>query len=238
MKTSNKILMVTGAAVLAFIIAVVIISRVMVGNIVTFEGEKDKMAVSDGEKVSNNPEVGTFTELKIVGAWEVRIEKGDDHSITVTAADSIMEKLRVESRGNTLNLNYPLHSSISSRGAKAVIRMPELERIESKGGTSIQFSGFTIDRLEVDLEGASNLKGEDSDIEDLFITAEGATNVDCGNCEIVNAHLDVEGAGSVKLRMNGGNLTGTVAGLANVVYIGTVKRETIKVDGLGSVKHR
>lgn len=238
MKTSNKILLGTGAALLVFIIAVVIISRVMVGNVVTWEKDGQEKTVSAGEKVSNNPEVDSFTELEIVGAWEVKVLRGEEHTITITAAESTMEKLVVENSGDTLKLSYPLHSSISSRGAKAEIVMPELERIESEGGTSIEFTGFTMDRLEVNLEGASNLKGIDSEIEDLFITAEGATNVDCGSCTIVNAHLDVEGAGSVKLHMDGGNLTGTVAGLANVVYTGTVDRQTVNVDGLGSVKHR
>ena len=97
-------------------------------------------------------------------------------------------------------------------------------------------SGFDLDSLELDVDGAANITARDGSIADLEIDSDGAATFNLSGVEVTNAEVEMDGASNLNIRMDGGDLTGVLRGLGDVTYSGEVSEERIRIDGLGRVR--
>ena len=113
--------------------------------------------------------------------------------------------------------------------------MPALVELEVAGSSRVTLSGFEGELLTIDAAGATQITGEDGRYGELELSVAGANDIQLAGFVFTDADVDLAGASSLTLTMDGGELTGGLAGAGKVEYFGTVSREAIDVAGFGSV---
>lgn len=178
-----------------------------------------------------------FTNLSADGGWRIRIAPGD-YRVTVRTSERLVDEIDVTVRGRTLRLDVrPGFRSVTGT-MEATVFMPSIERIEIDGGADVRLTEFQSDRLKLDVDGAATVVGVDVRVEVLEVNVDGAARIDFGESRVVNARVDLDGAASLSVAMAGGELVGTLAGVGSVAYSGEVSRESIDVEGLGTVRRK
>ena len=124
----------------------------------------------------------------------------------------------------------------SRRSLAADIVMPALEDVEARGAAMIEVSGFQGRRLEIDVEGAARLEGRDGRYDELALSAAGASDIDLRGIAVIDADVEIAGASRVTLTMDGGALSGSMAGAGRIEYYGAVTRESVRVAGAARVE--
>lgn len=177
-----------------------------------------------------------FTGIYTAGGWTVNVSAGEVHSVRVDGSEKALEQVEVFQRGDTLHLE--LKSGIRSVTGKltATVVVPDLERLEADGGVSINLTGFNLDSLEVEVDGAASLTARDGSIGDLSLDSAGAASFDFSRIKVKNAEVEMDGASDLDIWMDGGDLTGVLRGVGNVSFSGDVADESIRVEGLGRVR--
>lgn len=182
-----------------------------------------------------------FDRLHFDDLWYVEITGGDSFSIVVEADKALLDGITVDQRGNELFFScdsYLSSGSSDSGDIHAKIVMPDLERLEFTGMGQVRLNHFALDKLSIVNSGASNIDGSDVTIDSLDLTVNGAANAELFDMNVRNCRLDISGAASIKLNMDGGELTGKVSGAASVLYKGTVSDESVSMSGIGSLKRQ
>jgi hypothetical protein len=236
MKTSNKMLFIAACCLLALISVSVLALRLAFRGPL-FEGEKATRQISPAEHTSTQTYAFTdFDELDIDGSWQFIISQGDTYQLTVKGSAELIDALDINKTGKTLHLapRTPYPGS-SSAQLTAAISLPVLNLIRVGGASRIKLKDFTTDKLILNFAGAGQLQGANNRISQLVLDCSGAADVDLDQSTVNDAKLNISGAARIKLNMAGGMLTGTLSGLASVVYRGTVAGEKIATSGLAKV---
>jgi hypothetical protein len=198
-------------------------------------------AVIVGEQVVQAFELEGFHGVAIEGAWQVNLTRGDEWQVEVSHSEDLEDELNVHISGDQLVLDVTSSGGwrwwrrTNSR-LTAEIVMPELTEVEMAGASQLSLSGFEGALLVLEIAGANQLEGRDGRYDNLDLTAAGANEIDLSGVVVTDAQIDVAGASEVTLRMDGGDLEGSVAGAGGIDYYGTVAEERIKVAGISRVK--
>ena len=196
------------------------------------------------ERTTRTYEHTGFDGVSISGHWEVAIERGDAWRVAIDVPAEIVDRVRVERRGDELNLGYDGAGwSFGPFGRvpdspQAMITMPELTSIVLSGTSTLSFAGFEGDQLSLTSSGASEVRASSGRFDSLALTMSGAGNVDLDDVVVTNADIRVSGAGNLKLNMAGGRLTGQMSGAGNLDYRGTVSEQSVTTSGAVNVRRR
>ena len=179
-----------------------------------------------------------FDSIRAEGGWSITITHAEEFSVDVTASEKALGQVDVFQRGQTLHLELDSGIQSITGNLKATVALPDIERIETAGGVSVDISGFDLDSLEIDVEGAANIAARDGSIADLEIESDGAATFNFAGVQVRDANVDMDGASNLNILMSGGELTGVLRGLGDVTYSGEVSDESIRVDGLGRIRRQ
>ena len=230
MKRSQIALLAAGGALAAITIASVVSARIALSP--------DHSAFLDGAKIRGSVELREFREIDVAGNWQVNVRRGDDWRIELSYPDYLEDRVEVGLTGERLWLR------VDSRWwwkepdfpATADIVMPELEELDLKGASRVEVLGFRGPRLEIDVAGVTRLEGRESRYDELELSVAGASHIDLRGVTVRDADLDLAGASKVTLTMNGGKLSGSMAGGVSVEYYGPVSEESVRLAGLSRVE--
>ncbi len=243
MKTSQ----ITIASAVGFLALIMIVMAVL-GRVALSQSDPsttqaaDSSALIVGEQVVQTFELEGFHGIAIEGAWQVNLARGDEWQVEVSHSEDLEDELNVHISGDQLVLDITPSGGwrwwrrTDSR-LTAEIVMPELTEVEMAGASQLSLSGFEGDLLVLEIAGANQLEGRDGRYDNLDLTAAGANEIDLSGVVVTDAQIDVAGASEVTLRMDGGDLEGSVAGAGGIDYYGTVAVERIRVAGISRVKH-
>ena len=233
MKTSNKILFISGLVIVIIVLASVIGSRIFL-NKVTNTYKSEDLNYSNIEQ--EHKEFINFTGLHVTGDWNITLISGNSYNISINGRTEHENLYKIEKKGSTLFLTENTQPDIN-RKLTAIITMPEIKEIYSEGGLKLNISDFIEPELILNLTGGSWVDGSGCKFENLYLTGAGAINLDFDNILTDNAELQLAGVGYVELNMGGGSLSGNAFGAMNIEYDGTAKEE-IKVAGLANLSRR
>lgn len=226
MKTSNKILIT--ALALPALFAAVLVGRL---GVFAFYEQPDYVFFSDadGALAPRTLAEQNFDALDIEGFWKIKIVRGADRRVVVTADAETHRRMQVSVANRTLRLRQTYFSLHGSEQAELAVTMPELRSLRVRGGNEIELAGFQGDRTSIDVRGLTDLKGRACRFDTARLSGVGGMGVDLSACEIVNAKLDFRGLGEVNLYMAGGTLSGRVTPEVGVVHEGTLRAKRLAV---------
>jgi hypothetical protein len=151
MKSSRKILLITGCVVLLLLI-------VSLGGMrnVALQFLRKSAAESNYKCVP----VADFERLDFSPNWDVRIWQGTEFKVEVASDENSSVKPKLENVGGTLYFKVEGIDSIkNSRPIYAKVIAPSLKGIRAMRGTKISLESFTADSIQVILEDGNAFKG-------------------------------------------------------------------------------
>ena len=235
MKASKIALLSLGGIVVGTIILAAVVARITLG----WAGQSGGMnGPEPGEMTTVNRDLGGFSGIEINGSWRIDVTRGDEWQVELSYPENYLNRIDVSVNGDRLSLEGAgPRSFFGGSGARfaAEIVTPELAALEVAGSNRVTLSGFEGERLSIDAAGANQITGDDGRYGELGLSVAGANDIQFAGFVFTDADVDLAGASNLTLTMDGGELTGGLAGAGNIEYHGTVSRESIDVAGFGSV---
>ena len=179
-----------------------------------------------------------FDGVEVAGRWRVNVSRGDDWRVDLSYPEDLEDRIKVRLRGDRLWLGLKSGVPWNEPGfpVSADIVMPELEEVEVRGAAMVEVSGFRGRRLEIDIAGAARLEGRDGRYDELELSVAGASDIDLRGIAVTDADIDLAGASNITLTMDGGALSGSMAGAGSIEYYGSVSTESVHVAGAARVE--
>lgn len=236
MRKSNIAVLAAVGFVLLLMVVAMVGARVMMDRSGLLGDRRELAAVeATGFTVEDVADLRGFASIEVSGVWDVTITSGDDWSVTMRYPEGYGNRVDARVRGDALVIDVPNWDD-GMEDASVNIVMPEFRGLETTGASNIDFTGFSGESLDLRIVGGAKIKGSDGRYESLSLRTEGATKVDLLNLDVVDADLRINGASDVTVFMDGGVLSGELAGVGSVKYAGYVREQKMQVSGLGKVK--
>ena len=231
MKQSQKMMFGFAGLIACVIIAFAALARVSLE-------QSEPNAETSNTGVTDMQSLRGFTGITSKGKWKIQLIQGPEWQVKLDYPDDLKENIRAYVRNEQLilEINSRRWWGGNNSQPKAKITMPELNRLNISGAGEVQVSGFKGKQLELNLAGAIDLKGLDGRYERIEISGAGATDIDLQGVVAKSVELDIAGASSIILTMDGGELTGTMAGAGSIEYYGNVSKQSVDIMGAGSVE--
>jgi phage shock protein PspC (stress-responsive transcriptional regulator) len=168
-------------------------------------------------------DLSDFESIDINGVVDVTITQGDNYDVEINASESDKQKYDIHRSGNTLIIDYDndddnfWKKGFNMSEMHINITMPRLQQLELKGAGKVNFSGFNVDNMDIEVMGAMNVSGEDVHIQSL--------------------NVNISGASSLDLRGSGHNMEATIQGASSLkAYDYEVEDATIEANGASHAK--
>lgn len=195
-----------------------------------------------------------FDKIDLGSSFVITVTQGNSYKVDVRGREQDVKEIIAKVSNGTLDLHYPSNWS-GWRNRKEVyvnITMPKLTGAEFSGASKSTVSGFSSEKLNIDVSGASsavfnvdakNLSLDCSGASSLKIIgagqslnaeASGASSVNAYDFKVSTANIDASGASDAKLYVTS-KINAEASGASSVRYKGgaSVKSNT---SGAGSVK--
>ncbi len=157
-----------------------------------------------GNIVTEEKDFADFTYVSVEGIFDVKIDRSDLFSITVSADSNLFDYIAVTKEGQTLRIYLnPRHTftdfTLPVRTLKAIITMPELHGLNLSGASKGTVNGFkSTQDFSLNVSGASSLSIKGMEAGDAAFEVSGASKVSGAmNCK--DADFEVSGASKVEL---------------------------------------
>ena len=233
-KRTNHILLGALAVALVVVIGTILTARSILAQAV----ENVETIELSGTRIEREYAVEDFSRLAITGGWRVSISRGATQTLSISGDSALVNDVTVAVSDGLLSISSEGAAPAFDGGLSAEITVASLESLETIGGSDVRLRSLNQEELRIRNHGASNVQAEGLVVRRLRLESEGAGNFDFTDARVHSAEVVMEGAGNVEVTMDGGELTGRISGLGNVEYGGSVARESIRVDGVGSVERR
>lgn len=239
MKLSNKIL-------LGGFLSIIGVAILFVGFMSLRPGRKDVSSLDfewDSSEKEYNLIEGVdsdFSNINISGAWEVEVKAGSKYEAKFSGDEEVFNSLKVSVYNNVLDIIHDEEIKVKMNAPKArlVIVLPNLESIDFKGAGDILIKGFNNKSLEVNIEGLINVVSKNCGFKDLSLDLEGMGNVDFSDCELEDVFIKSALMGNLEFGVKNAKISGNVEGMGSVKFIGPVKENNLKTEGMVDLKLR
>lgn len=181
-----------------------------------------------------------FSKVEAGYGMLVNISQSSSYNIEINAEQEDFRYLKVEKKGNTLEIyidknNYRKHGDI-----KVKINMPSLTGLDLSGGAQAKLSMDIKDNFEGEFSGGAGLSGslscKDINLEisggseihltgtgaDLTADASGGSIFHLKEFGVIDVNADLSGGARLEIKMNG-TLNVDASGGSRVVYYGSAK---------------
>ena len=235
MKPSKIALLSLGGVVAGAVVVAAVVARVTIG----WDGQaRAQSGIDPGETTTASPDLSGFTRIEINGSWSVAATRGDEWHVELSYPENLVGEVDVSVRGERLSLDGAGMRSFFGRSDarfSADIVMPALVELAAAGSSRVTLTGFEGQQLTIDAAGANQITGEEGRYSELELSVAGANDLQLAGFAFTDAEVELAGASNLTLTMDGGELTGDLAGAGKIEYFGTVSREAVDVAGFGSV---
>lgn len=206
-----------------------------------------------GNRVTQTYDFSNFDKLSISHAFETEVTAGDRYSVEVTVDDNLVDRLRVEQRGDTVTIGLDPNIALSNATLRARVSMPGLTSLDASGASRVSLSGFqSSSNMRMDVSGASTVSGDlesgnlDADVsggstlrlqgqgDSLRAVASGASTADLSDFAVSDANVEASGASRINVNASG-RLDAEASGASSVRYSGNPTLGRIDQSGAGSV---
>ncbi len=176
-----------------------------------------------------------FREIQVSGAFSVKVDVGDEPSLSISCEENLLKYIRTYVKGNTLYIDT--RKSISPRKEiKIYLTTTELNRVESSGANSIYVEGINSDEFDVELSGACSMDASGK-AGRLDVEVSGAGHFDSKDLKAEDVTVSVSGAASSNVYASE-SLRASVSGVGTINFYGDPKRVKTNVSGVGSINRR
>ena len=198
--------------------------------------------------------VSGFDKLEIGSSFIITVTQGNDYKVDIRGREQDVKEVMAKVSDNTLDIHYPSNWGgwKNRKEVYVTITMPKLAGVEFSGASKSNVSGFSSEKLAIEVSGASSatfnvnakkLLLDCSGASGLKITGDGqtldaeisgASNINAFDFKVATANIDASGASDAKIHVTG-KINAEASGASSVRYKGGAV-VTSSTSGAGSVK--
>lgn len=186
--------------------------------------------------------VGNFNSIEVSSSFDVVIEKGLTHSVSITLPEEFEQYLiaRVSYDGTLIlgmdTRNMPVKTRLEKKNVIAMITLPKLKDLEVSGVSKVTLNDeFTCDEFELEMSGTSKVSGLDISAREIKVECSGTSKV-VGDLDGNEVELSVSGGSAAECVMNAGKLEVEVSGASRAILEGKAGDIDVEVSGASSLK--
>ena len=205
-----------------------------------------RLVRGSGDIIVERRNVSGFNKVLVEGAGRIIITQGDKESLIIETDDNLMEYIKVEVKGDTLEIGFEDNVVFSSgRGRIALdptdgfvfrISVIDLNAIAVSGAADIEIEKIKTDQFDITLSGAGLVAVDDLDARTLNVLVSGAGDVNLAG-RVDNQVVRLSGLGhyqAFSLESQVAAITISGAGGANVWVTESLD---VSISGAGDVKY-
>jgi len=241
-------------------LVVLVIAAVTAACAVPFQ---PRMAKGSGDIIVEDRKVSGFDKILMEGAGRIILTQGSSESLSVETDDNLMEYIKTEVNGDTLEIGFEDNVVFSSGSGRTAldptdgfifwISVIDLQAISISGAADIEIEKLKTDQLDIDLSGAGQVSVDDLNADHLSVLVSGAGDVKIAgsvedqivrlsgfgryqafDLESQEASVTISGAGGADVWAME-KLDVTISGAGDVKYYGTPS-VTPEISGLGRIQ--
>ncbi len=185
---------------------------------------------------------GEITSIEAGSIYDIEVTKGNSGTITVNYDEVFQDKLIVKYVNGKLYLSVNTDKMTfkerrkSTDGIQVSLQMPSIDEIDLSGAAKLAANGtFSTNGLEIDLSGASHVKGLNISGDELSIDCSGATSLEMAG-DFKNVDIETSGASQVNLDGNSNTLEIEASGATGVTITGNHKHADLETSGASNIK--
>jgi hypothetical protein len=192
-----------------------------------------------GERITIPLDTAGIRSLHFTGGWQIQLSQGSGTRGELSLPVEARDMLRMSREGDVLYLSLGKNFTPGEEMPfLAELELESLAMFRVEGATDAELQGFRGKELELVFDGASNVTGNGLEMENLRLRTAGASNIDLSDSSFVNVELDLAGASNVEIHLDGGRLSGKIAGFGSVEYSGSISEQTVQTDGFAAIHQR
>ena len=190
-----------------------------------------------GNLVTETRDVSGFDGIALSGSGEVIITQGEAESLTIETDDNVMEHVKAEVSGGTLNLGFEEGINlVSPTRLIFTVGVDELRSVSVAGSGDIESEMIVTDRLDASVGGSGNVLIPELTADTVEARIGGSGEIDLGG-EAAAQDVNIGGSGNFR----GGDLRGesvkvSIGGSGNATVWATESLDA-NISGSGSVRY-
>ncbi len=208
------------------------------------EEEEQQSRRSPSRAEANSSEILTFDfedfdEISASSKFDITITKGRTFDVELFGREKELDYVRLKQYGDVLELDtrdWKLFGLSKWKPIRVKLTMPELSKIKLSGACSAEAAGFSGDRIDIDLSGASDAD-LNLDFDEINIELSGSADlIIAGSAD--DLIVDMSGTSSLNaLSLESKNADVTTGGVSSAKVFATRLLE-VQANGASSVKYK
>jgi phage FluMu protein Com len=172
-------------------------------------------------KSSMTLDLRDFDAIEIGGAYKLDVIVGEDFSIELSGPAAEMERVEATLKNGALVLGSRKRLRSDTRGVKAVVTMPALNRLAVSGVAGADISGVRAKEFKLDLSGVGEVIIAGS-CEKLLARVSGVGEVDAQSFQCRAVDVKVAGVGEARVYASE-SVAAEVSGMGGIMVYGSPK---------------
>ncbi len=206
-------------------------------------------------------EAKNFHGISVSNAFDVYLSQSNEEAVAVSASEpKYRDRIKVEVKDGILRITYDNNFKWphGNKKLKAYVSFKDIKSLDVSGACEVMVTGtIKTDVLSINLDGASDLKGEFVVKKDFSIDLNGASDMNVTNGSAENVKIRASGASNFKgfnlvtnicdAKASGASdisitvnkeLSAQASGASDVQYKGDAVMKDMRTSGAGSVSKK
>ncbi len=182
--------------------------------------------------------VKPFSAIKVSGASDVTLIKGDDYIVVVKAPERIQDAIHVNVKGETLTITYSNIKLKNHENLKFYVTTPVLKKLHVSGAADVTTEGATFkgENLKIIASGAADVELT-LDYKTIDADVSGASSVELAGKAGVQ-RINASGAADYTAKELAADTVAIVASGASSVYVNVIHKIDYRTTGAADVKFK
>ena len=188
----------------------------------------------NGQIKTEERQVGTFANLDAGGAFEIEWESGSP-ALRITTDENLLPYIENNVSDDTLRLHTREHVW-PTHGIKVVISSPTRTGGRTRGAVKLTVKQLSGPTFALESKGASEIS-LDGKVDRLLVDMTGASQLAADGLQAKTAEISTTGAGDAEVAVTD-TLKVVITGAGKVTYSGNPATINKQITGAGSIRHR
>ena len=188
----------------------------------------------NGHTKTEDRPIGAFANLEAGGAFEIEWENGSP-ALRITTDENLLPYIETDNSGDTLHLRTREHVW-PTHGIKVVISSPTRAGARLRGAVKLTARQLSGPVFAVESKGASEV-ALDGKIDRLLVDMTGASQLAADGLQTKTAEISTTGAGDADVAVTD-TLKVVITGAGKVAYTGNPAKIEKHITGAGSIRRK
>ena len=188
----------------------------------------------NGQIKTEERQVGSFANLDVGGAFEIEWESGSP-ALRITIDENLLPYIENSVSDDTLRLHTREHVW-PTHGIKVVISSPTRTGGRTRGAVKLTVKQLSGPTFALESKGASEIS-LDGKVDRLLVDMTGASQLAADGLQAKTAEISTTGAGDAEVAVTD-TLKVVITGAGKVTYSGNPATINKQITGAGSIRHR